>query len=1352
MADRTVTVRLNADIKPFAAEMAKAEAAAKRFRDGLGDVRIDVRADTASAVAQLASLQREVDRLSGKTARIDVDADTGRAQSQLASVGSSVSRLEGRRARVKVDADVGGALASIAMVGAALAALPSAVSIGVGVAGLGAAFAAAGAGAAGFAAVAVPSLGRINEALNQQASAAGGAGGATKSAAQTAAEAASRALQLEQAERRVTDAQKAVKQAQEDLTRARRDAKRAIEDYALSVKDAALAEEDAALSVREAQQRLAEVQADPEASDLERERAELNYRQAIQRLDEQQVRTKRLHEDKKAADKAGVEGSEQVKSAQDRLLQSQQDLIEAQKQLALTQLQQKAAMEQAGGAAGGAASKMAELSKAERALAKDIKAFQDQYVAWQRSLQPDVFPAIEAGLDVLRVGMDRATPLVKGGAKGLELFAKASKEALESRQWTTFFDDLGEKAPRAIEGLGNAALNVAGGLSGIVSAFLPYTDDISSWLEDVTQDFEDWGQSLKGSAEFEQFLAYARENGPKVAEIFGNIATFAGKLAEVGANLGPGVLDFLVTLSDRLADLDPAQVEAIAKSVGLIFAAAKLGASLKLGAFVLLAEMLAKMSPGQIEALAIALAATVAAVKGYQAISGAVGWWQSLGGSLDKAGKSADGAASKFANLGGVLKGGAVAAALSLGVAAADGFSDSVQGLNPEIDKLSKAMADFVTSGKVAPELLDQMKTKSTGINVAGVVDLASGFEDFADTAARLASDDPFTKIQNGVLSVVDSFDIVTLDNGAQAIDNLDEGLTNLVGNGQGQQAAQMFNRLAIQMLAAGTPVEELRDLFPQYTASLEGAVPKTGDMTVAMTLLGQAVDPTAVAMENFNSSMGVFNATTDAAQRTLELKDAFNEATQAIGDAGGKLDFTAQMTDKQKRAVIEARDQFGGYIEKVVAAAKAAGEMAGKTGEAALKSDEAREAFIRQLPQLFDLAGKSSAAREQIYKLAEGFGVNRTQADRAKEGVKGAQEVINNLKGKKVDVGADTKQAHEALNRLKLAILQMAAANVMVTLQAVQKKEAGGIVAYEQGGIEAYASGGVRSPHIATRPTVLYGEGRDKEAFIPYDTSYRSRAIGLLGQVADDFGLALYNKAASGQISTLTGALDTAESAISASLSEATSTLDATLGSAGSLTSTLVNVSAAGQDLAAGWVEGSAALGDSVTGMGETITTSLGDLSSSVTGLAEVIGEAASWSASQGSNGKTGTGKTTSPKGKGKPGPVQTGDKMGPTDAEIRARMAAQGALVPGGSLREAYGGSVPVNSSRVSRPQQMPASQRAYAPTGGSIAGDTGSAGAAAGRTGLVTIQGDLVVREQADADLIGAALYSRLGSKGP
>ncbi|MEU8151791.1 hypothetical protein [Nonomuraea sp. NPDC048901] len=1507
-ADRSVTVRLDADIKPFVTAMARAEAAAKSLRDSLGKAAsININADTSAATARIQQLQREVDRLNGTRAtvradvdaaqaqaqvaelrrrleelssrRIGVDLDAGAARSELSSiqrdlerlnatsadpkvrvdsaaalaqlraVQSQMSSVSGKSARVKVDADIGGALAGIATVAAALAALPSAVSIGVGVAGLGAAFGVAAVGAAGFASVAIPSLGRINDALKQAETASGGAGGAIKSAGQKAAEAAASALRLAEAQDRVKDSAQAVKQAQqsvrdavsdvrsaqqdaaraaedaadrqaqaaariadaersvqdahratqraiEDLTRAREAARERIEDLALATERGALSEERAQISIARAQAELARINADPRASALDKQDASLRLREAELALKEIQERNGDLAKERADSDKKGVEGSDEVVAAKERILDAQRaeadaeralgaaraesarvardgarDVADAQNRIAeaqrkvadaqqavikaqrdhlravqalkVEQLQQKAALDQVGSSSGGAATKMAKLSAAERALAKDIKAFQDEYVAWQRSLQPDVFPVIEKGLDVLRVGMDRATPLVKGGAEGLGLFADAAKKALQSKEWTAFFDDLGAKAPHAIEGLGNAAINVAGGLRGVIEAFLPFTGQMTDWVESISQDFEDWGTSLKGSDGFKQFLAYAAEQGPKVAEVLHNIATFAGNLFEAGANVGPGVLDFFVHLSEKIASLDPAQVEAVAKGVGLIFAAMKLGASLKIAGLVALAEVLGSMSPGQIQALAIAIAAVVGAVKGYQIFKTVADF---LGGFASKVSSAADvagGASPKFGALGAVFKGGVIAASVVATAAAFDQVGDAIAGLNPDIADLSSNLVAFGKGGQPAADLLDQIGPKMNGV--------VGSFETFRDSASRLAGDNPLAKIAEGFTSFVDSNLGIQLDSGRQAIDNLDKSLAATVASGNAEGAAAAFNRLAKQATDAGVPVDKLKELFPQYAASMDGIPATTGDVGQALSTLGgqagesgRQLGEAAQRMTDFKASVDAFNSQTDAAKGVRDLEKAFNDTKTAVQNAHGVLDLTPGVVGRQRDAVLQARDAFSGLIEKVKGSADAQGALARDT-------TTARDSVLQQLPALLDLAGKNESARAQVLELAKAYGISGADALKAAKGGQDLVEVLAKLKSKDIHVGADVKPAQDAIdNFVRLN------SGRKIPLSVYTKNSqlaAGAIMRYAEGGVQRFAAGGraTPAPHVADSPTILYGEGRAPEAFIPYDPAFRSRAVDLLGQVASDFGLEVFSAQASKKVDSLSGGLKEVQYNVSSGLTDATLTLSQTLGDAGSFTSAVAQVGTVGTQMATAWAAGAQTVSDSVIGVNaaigisaDMIVKSNEKVTSAAITVADAVAKAAA-AAVAAAKGGSSNGSSGGGSGKGSQGSV--------------IPPAPSSSLNSSNSVAGDYGlyglqgnrDAALTNSSRVSAPQRatVVSAGRVASLEGVSANGGSGSGGSGSGGTS-VNFYGT-TIRESMDADVVTAKIGAVLDSRG-
>ncbi|MFI7632419.1 hypothetical protein [Microbispora rosea] len=1272
--DASADIDLRADTSAAISQIAALQAEVDRFNtdqaerelndltsrlDALRGRTIGVDLDAGAARAELAELQRGLESLNRSSANPQVRLDSARALTELRQVQAEMSDVGGRVAMPRVDANVSGALMNIGLVTAALASLPAVTSVAVGVGALGAAFGAAGAGAAGFAAVAIPAFGRVNDALKEQETAAGGAGGAVKSAAQTAAEAAQRSMQLEQAERRVTDAKKAARQAEVDLTAARRDARRAIEDMNLSLKDAALSEEDAALAVEEARARLGEVNADPKATELERKRADLSYREAVQRLEDQRVRTKRLQEDTSAANKAGVEGSAQVKAAKDKEAATDQALLDAKKQLELVMLQQKAAMQQAGGAAGGAASKMSELSKREKDLADDIKAYKKDYEDWQRSLEGDVFPAISGGLDLVSSQLPRISPLVKTAGKSFLDLEKDAAKALKAPFWDEFLHDLDAAMPSAIEDFGHTAGNVLTGLAGVMDALLPHADGITGSIEKASQRFADWGVKLKDNPDFKAFVDYAKENGPKVGEIFSNIAEAVGKIAKAGGEVGPDALDLLVTISEKIADLEPGQVQAIAAGIAGIMAAAKLGTALKLGGFVILADVLGKMSPGQIEALAVAIAGVITAVKGYQTVTGAVEWWRNLRGGIQGAGEAAvkargplsgaGGAAERAAggvgNLGGSLKGGAIALGVGGLAVAAGHLKQNLAGLNPDIKSLADNIASMAKGGKPAPELLDQIGGK------VSMWDL-SNWEDFGDVASRLTSDNTFAKLGRDISGVFNDTVGLNIDSGAKRLQNIDKALAEAVSSGNGPAAEQMFNTLARVARDAGVPLDKLKTLFPEYTSAAAAAVDPTNDAAAA---IGGA----DAKLNDFQRSMDAFTSRTDIESALQGLKKDYDDVKAAVEAAGGKLDFSAGMTDKQRDAVIKARGEFAGYIQKVGETAKEQALLGEKSGDATKGINDQKVTILNALPQLFKLAGNSKDAKDAIYNLGKSAGLSKDQINLAKDSV--------------------------AKLRLEISRLQNKTITITATVKGDGSKSVGAGKALHADGavVDYYASGGLREAHVAQIAPAgtmrVWAEPETGgEAYIPLAASKRARSLDILSTVADLFGQELVPAGAPGG-----GKHVTTGGTTSVSGSGGTGVVEVNLNNLDSLTletgyaAQVVTKSVA--DAGAATAEGADQVGSAIesasgdlSGQISTLSGSIDRLAGSVDGLASSVSSAASAaqaaasSAASSASSKTASGAkpgTVAPSGPSKSTSSSKG-KTGTASGSLEQMGSASGSL----------------------------------------------------------------------------------------
>ena len=370
LANKRIGIDIDAGLAK--AEIKEIEAELRRL--GSSHPNVQVRADTATALAQLAEVRAAMAAVDGNRVRVDVD--TSGALSAILQLGVAIAGLAAIPAIPVLAAGIGSIAAAGVAAGAGVGALAAvAIPAFQGIAGAlqaqkaaqdaatsssirggqasgqGAAKALQMAGAQQALASAHRNAARqigqaeqaVADAVRSSTEANLRAAQQVKAAKQALADAVQQAAQRQrdaaervvQAEDSLADAQRSARQAQQDLTQARRDAAAELADLANRLTDAQLGERDAVLSVQEARNRLAAVQASgSKASLLDQQRAQLAYDQAVQRLKEQREETRRLSVEKKAADKAGVEGSDTVRTAQQRIADAERNVAKQQKDLA----------------------------------------------------------------------------------------------------------------------------------------------------------------------------------------------------------------------------------------------------------------------------------------------------------------------------------------------------------------------------------------------------------------------------------------------------------------------------------------------------------------------------------------------------------------------------------------------------------------------------------------------------------------------------------------------------------------------------------------------------------------------------------------------------------------------------------------------------------------------------------------------------------------------------------------------------------------------------------------------------------------------------------------------------------
>ncbi|SDL27626.1 hypothetical protein [Streptomyces indicus] len=619
----------------FNADMARLRARLET----LSNKRIGVDVDAGTALAEVERLQQQLRRLGAEHPDVNVRVDTGQAIAELEALRAEINRLDGRTA--KVDVDTRSAAANLRLLStAAITFGPALIPVlPVVAAGLGAIAAAASAAAVGIGSIAlvgIPAFVQMGKVMQAQKAAQDASTNATLRGSQAAAQGASKALQMasaqqalaaaerngarqiaqaqravgqakqaaadavaqaaqrnaeaarrvQDAERSLADAQRDARRAQEDLSDARKQAALELEDLNSRLANSVLSQRDAEIALKEATAQRDAVLNNANASGLDREKALLAYDQAVQRLKDQTTETKRLKTETTKANKAGVEGSDTVRNAQERLAEAQQNVADraqavkdAQAEAARTQVetarqvaeaqqrvseatenvavaQQNAAdavasaqrqIEQASlSAAGGVdqaaiaqAKYEAELAKLTPSARETFEAFldlRDAFSAWSRSLQPAVMPIFTRALEGLKNSLPGLTPFVLAAADAIGDLQDRASRGFKSPWWKEFKADLEGSVQPALIGLGVSFGNVFKGMAGILQAFFPHMDSISQRMQDITGRFASWGSSLKGSPEFERFLSYSAEHAPLLAETFGDIA---GAFLDIGEALSP---------------------------------------------------------------------------------------------------------------------------------------------------------------------------------------------------------------------------------------------------------------------------------------------------------------------------------------------------------------------------------------------------------------------------------------------------------------------------------------------------------------------------------------------------------------------------------------------------------------------------------------------------------------------------------------------------------------------------------------------------------------------------------------------------------------------------------------------
>lgn len=390
----------------------------------------------------------------------------------------------------------------------------------------------------------------------------------------------------EDAERSLGDAQKDAREAQQGLTAARKEAREEQANLANQIAQNQLDERQGVIDLFNAYNQYGAVMADGGSTNLEREQADIALKQAQLNLKRIREEQKELADGKKKADKEGVDGSDGVRRAQDRLTEALDRQRDAERRLrraaddtvrarqdgarAIADAQRtltRAHEDYASAAQGSAAATdkvtqaMDKLSPEGRRFARFIFSLKSGFQEVRGLAQKGLLPGVESGLQRL---FDTYGPGFKKFVSEIALeMGNLSDEAgsrLSRGGFREFFAQLGEDSKFYTRDAGQGLLDLLEGVSNIFVIASPYARAFSKYIADTMRSFNGWTDSQDGRDRIQDFFGYVDRIAPRVKDFFVSVGSAFGAIAVALAPIGESILTHLTDMFNGIASLSEGQL------------------------------------------------------------------------------------------------------------------------------------------------------------------------------------------------------------------------------------------------------------------------------------------------------------------------------------------------------------------------------------------------------------------------------------------------------------------------------------------------------------------------------------------------------------------------------------------------------------------------------------------------------------------------------------------------------------------------------------------------------------------------------------------------------------------------
>jgi phage-related protein len=215
---------------------------------------------------------------------------------------------------------------------------------------------------------------------------------------------------------------------------------------------------------------------------------------------------------------------------------------------------------------------MSGLTAKEREALSALQDFKTFWSGFAGQFKEPILDIFISSLGTLKSLITQLKPLFDASIPAIQGLFERLDNAVKNGAFKPFIDWMASNAGRSISNFGTVMGNVLEGVMNLMRAFSPLSAGMENDLVSLSQRFADWSAGLSNSKGFQDFVNYAKENGPLLRSVLSQLISILKQFAVALAVIAPPVLvavNAILQFVNWLLQLHPAVGPTILSMAGL---------------------------------------------------------------------------------------------------------------------------------------------------------------------------------------------------------------------------------------------------------------------------------------------------------------------------------------------------------------------------------------------------------------------------------------------------------------------------------------------------------------------------------------------------------------------------------------------------------------------------------------------------------------------------------------------------------------------------------------------------------------------------------------------------------------